>query len=119
MFTGCYVVNPATGGQIPVFLADYVLMGYGTGAIMGVPAHDQRDLEFAGRFGLDIRPVLGAAGGYLVRQVRAAGLSIPDGSALPSPGSEQTGAAGPPVLPAARLAVLPAALLGGAVPDRV
>ena len=62
VFTGGYVINPATGEQIPVFLADYVLMGYGTGAIMGVPAHDQRDLEFASRFGLDIRPVLDADG---------------------------------------------------------
>jgi leucyl-tRNA synthetase len=57
VFTGSYAANPATGGQIPVFLADYVLMGYGTGAIMGVPAHDERDLEFATKFGLPVRPV--------------------------------------------------------------
>jgi leucyl-tRNA synthetase len=57
VFTGRYVVNPRAGEQIPVFAADYVLMGYGTGAIMAVPAHDQRDLEFAGSFGLDIREV--------------------------------------------------------------
>jgi leucyl-tRNA synthetase len=54
VFTGSYATNPATGGQIPVFLADYVLMGYGTGAIMGVPAHDERDLEFARAFGLPV-----------------------------------------------------------------
>ncbi len=60
VFTGCYAVNPATGGQIPVFLADYVLMGYGTGAIMAVPAHDERDREFAGRFGLPVIDVPGA-----------------------------------------------------------
>jgi leucyl-tRNA synthetase len=54
VFTGSYATNPATGGQIPVFVADYVLMGYGTGAIMGVPAHDERDLEFARAFGLDV-----------------------------------------------------------------
>ena len=59
VFTGSYATNPATGGQIPVFLADYVLMGYGTGAIMGVPAHDERDLEFARAFGL---PVVKAPG---------------------------------------------------------
>jgi len=54
VFTGTFAVNPATGGQIPVFLADYVLMGYGTGAIMGVPADDERDLEFAGAMGLPV-----------------------------------------------------------------
>ena len=58
VFTGTYVINPITGEEIPVFLADYVLTGYGTGAIMAVPAHDQRDLDFAREFGLDIRAVL-------------------------------------------------------------
>ena len=58
VFTGGYVLNPATGRQIPVFVADYVLMGYGTGAIMAVPAHDQRDIEFARRFGLPVEPVI-------------------------------------------------------------
>ena len=51
VFTGRHVINPGTGEQIPVFVADYVLMGYGTGAIMAVPAHDQRDLDFAQRSG--------------------------------------------------------------------
>jgi leucyl-tRNA synthetase len=58
VFTGAYAVNPVTGEQMPVFLADYVLTGYGTGAIMAVPAHDQRDLDFAHEFALDIRKVL-------------------------------------------------------------
>ena len=58
VFTGSYVINPATGEQMPVFVADYVLMDYGTGAIMAVPAHDQRDMEFARAFGLPARAVL-------------------------------------------------------------
>ncbi len=55
VFTGSYVMNPGTGERIPVWIADYVLMGYGTGAIMAVPAHDERDFEFARAFGLRIR----------------------------------------------------------------
>ncbi|MDX1675598.1 MAG: leucine--tRNA ligase, partial [Longimicrobiales bacterium] len=54
VFTGGYCVNPATGAQIPVWIADYVLMEYGTGAIMAVPGHDQRDYEFAEKFELPI-----------------------------------------------------------------
>ncbi|EIF01189.1 leucine--tRNA ligase [Saccharomonospora glauca] len=54
VFTGAYAINPVNGKQIPVFIADYVLMGYGTGAIMAVPAQDQRDWDFATKFGLEI-----------------------------------------------------------------
>ncbi len=54
VFTGAYAVNPATGGEIPIWIADYVLAGYGTGAIMAVPAQDQRDFEFAEKFGLPV-----------------------------------------------------------------
>jgi leucyl-tRNA synthetase len=54
VFTGAYAVNPVTGAQIPVFSADYVLMGYGTGAIMAVPGQDQRDWDFAANFGLPV-----------------------------------------------------------------
>ena len=58
VFTGGYAVNPVNGERIPMWIADYVLMSYGTGAIMAVPAHDQRDFEFARKYGLDIRPVI-------------------------------------------------------------
>lgn len=58
VFTGSRVVNPATGELIPVFVADYVLTAYGTGAIMAVPAHDERDFEFAQKFGLHIQDVV-------------------------------------------------------------
>ncbi len=57
VFTGSYAINPINGQRIPIWIADYVLMGYGTGAIMAVPAHDERDFEFAQQFGLPIVPV--------------------------------------------------------------
>ena len=58
VFLGSYAVNPVSGEEVPIFIADYVLTGYGTGAIMAVPAHDERDYEFATVFGLPIVPVL-------------------------------------------------------------
>jgi len=61
VFTGAYAINPVNGKEIPIWIADYVLASYGTGAIMAVPAHDERDHEFAKTFGLEIIPVL--AGG--------------------------------------------------------
>ena len=57
-FTGKYVINPLNGEEIPIWLANYVLMGYGTGAVMAVPAHDQRDFEFAKKYQLPIRIVI-------------------------------------------------------------
>ena len=63
VFTGTYATNPVNGHQVPIFIADYVLAGYGTGAIMAVPGHDQRDWEFATAFGLPIVEVI--AGGDL------------------------------------------------------
>ena len=58
VFTGSYAINPANGASVPVWIADYVVMGYGTGAIMAVPAHDERDFEFAKQFGLKMRQVI-------------------------------------------------------------
>lgn len=58
VFIGQYAVNPFTGKSMPIYISDYVLMGYGTGAVMGVPAHDQRDFDFATKFGLEIIPVI-------------------------------------------------------------
>lgn len=58
VFTGAYAVNPINGKKVPIWIADYVLVSYGTGAIMAVPAHDERDYEFATAFSLDIVPVL-------------------------------------------------------------
>ena len=58
VFIGRYAVNPFTNKPMPIYISDYVLMGYGTGAVMGVPAHDQRDFDFAKKFGLEIIPVI-------------------------------------------------------------
>ena len=63
VFTGRYAVNPVNGERIPIWVADYVLMEYGTGAIMAVPAHDERDYAFAGRYGLEIRQVVAPVDG--------------------------------------------------------
>ena len=65
-FTGAYAINPANGNKIPVYISDYVLTSYGTGAIMAVPAHDTRDYEFAKKFNLPIIPVL--AGGDISKE---------------------------------------------------
>ncbi|HBK61567.1 MAG TPA: leucine--tRNA ligase, partial [Firmicutes bacterium] len=65
MFTGGYAVNPASGEQVPIWIGNYVLMDYGTGAVMGVPAHDHRDLEFARKYGLSVRAVISPPGAKL------------------------------------------------------
>ena len=62
-FTGSYAINPANEERIPIWVADYVIMEYGTGAIMAVPAHNERDLAFARRFGLEVRRVFAGSGG--------------------------------------------------------
>jgi len=66
VFTGAYAINPVNGEKVPVWISDYVLTSYGTGAIMAVPAHDQRDYMFATKFGLPIIPVL--AGGDISKE---------------------------------------------------
>jgi len=77
VFTGAYARNPATGEAVPIWIADYVLMEYGSGAIMGVPGHDERDFEFAKNFGLEIR--------WVVRPTGAAdsGVTAGDGVGMP------------------------------------
>lgn len=61
VFTGAYAINPANGSPVPVWVADYVLATYGTGAIMAVPGHDERDFEFATKFGIDVVPVISSS----------------------------------------------------------
>lgn len=58
VFTGAYAVNPINGKQVPIWIADYVLYSYGTGAVMGVPSHDERDFDFANKYGLEITRVI-------------------------------------------------------------
>ncbi|MCJ7792475.1 MAG: leucine--tRNA ligase [Candidatus Marinimicrobia bacterium] len=88
VFTGGYVVNPATEKKIPVWVADYVVMGYGTGAVMGVPAHDQRDWEFAKKYQLPIVEVISGGEikkeahdgqGKLVNSGEFSGLTVEEG----------------------------------------
>src|SRR6266545_4612689 len=79
VFLGSYARNPATGEAIPIWIADYVLMEYGTGAIMAVPAHDKRDFEFATQFGLPIRQVVKVEGEPLP--------SVSDGGTLMNSGA--------------------------------
>ena len=129
---GRTVTNPVTGEQIPMFVADYVLMEYGTGAIMAVPAHDQRDYEFAERFGLEIRPVVAPADGEpgaegeafvahsdneaLINSGSFTGMPAPEAKGAITAWLEERGPrAGHRELPPARLAALTPALLG--LPD--
>ena len=75
VFTGAYAINPVNGKKIPIWISDYVLSSYGTGAIMAVPAHDERDYAFAKKFGLEIIPVL-AGGDVTVEAWTQDGLHI-------------------------------------------
>ena len=82
VFLGVYAVNPVNGERIPVWAADYVLPDYGTGAIMAVPAHDQRDLDFARRFGLPVRVVVATDGA----DPAATGVAAPGNGVLVNSG---------------------------------
>ncbi len=77
VFTGRHAVNPFSGEKIPIWVGNFVLMGYGTGAIMAVPAHDQRDFEFARKFGIPVRVVIQAEGSKLEGDALAAAYDGP------------------------------------------
>ena len=62
VFTGAYCINPVTGFRMPIYVANFVLMEYGTGAVMAVPTHDQRDFEFAKKYGLELNRCHSARG---------------------------------------------------------
>ena len=81
VFTGQHVINPVNDERIPVWVADYVLMDYGTGAIMAVPAHDERDLEFAQRYDLPVRPVIDEETNVLIDSGEFTGLSADEAKA--------------------------------------
>ncbi len=86
VFTGSYARNPATGKAIPIWVADYVLMEYGTGAIMAVPGHDERDFDFASQLSLPIVRVVAGPGQDAATPLAAAEPEIPDGRLVNSPG---------------------------------
>ena len=108
VFTGAYAVNPVNDARIPIWIADYVLMSYGSGAIMAVPAHDERDFEFATKFGLDIIEVIRMPGrtdedgalqeaytskteGYLVNSGEFTGTAVSEGVAKVTAWLEEKG----------------------------
>lgn len=88
-FTGAYALNPFTGAPVPVYLADYVLATYGTGAVMAVPGEDQRDFDFATTFGLAIIPTVSRPEGF------EGGAYSGEGRSINSPSEDQSGAPGP------------------------
>jgi leucyl-tRNA synthetase len=87
VFTGAYAINPVNGEKIPIWIADYVMISYGTGAIMAVPAHDTRDLEFAQKFNLPVRIVVQAPAGKESIGFVDDGVSVNSGliTGLPTP----------------------------------
>ncbi len=79
VFTGTYAINPVNGERIPIWIADYVMMGYGTGAIMAVPAHDERDFDFAVKFELPIRIVIAPSDGNVPQKLTKAFTEVDNG----------------------------------------
>ena len=77
IFTGCYCKNPFNGEKVPIYIANFVLMGYGTGAVMAVPAHDQRDFEFAKKYDLPITPVVVPEGSELTENDMQEASTVP------------------------------------------
>ena len=92
VFTGAHAINPANGRQVPIWTADYVLAGYGTGAIMAVPAHDSRDLEFAQKFKLPINVVVQAPEGEESLGFTGSGTAVNSDflDGLPTPEAKRT-----------------------------
>jgi leucyl-tRNA synthetase len=94
VFTGAYAINPVNSERIPIWIADYVLMSYGTGAIMAVPAHDQRDFEFARKYGLEVRVVVQPPdvallnGETMSEAIPANGMMVNSGSLTGTPGDQ-------------------------------
>ncbi len=94
VFTGAYAINPVNNERIPIWIADYVLMTYGTGAIMAVPAHDQRDFEFARKYGLEVRVVIqpqdmpALDGATMNAAVPAFGTMVNSGALSGTPGDQ-------------------------------
>jgi leucyl-tRNA synthetase len=94
VFTGSYAINPVNSEKIPIWIADYVLMTYGTGAIMAVPAHDQRDFEFARKYGLEVRVVIQPPdeepldGESMKASVPASGVMVNSGELTGIPGDQ-------------------------------
>jgi leucyl-tRNA synthetase len=102
VFTGAYAINPVNAAKIPIWIADYVLMTYGTGAIMAVPAHDERDFAFARKFGLKIIPVIQPEGvpdldgesmqdayvgaGHMINSAQFNGMAVNDEKGRKNPG---------------------------------
>ncbi len=79
VFSGAYAINPVNGERIPIWIADYVMMGYGTGAIMAVPAHDERDFDFANKYQLPVRMVIAPAQGDLPEKLASAYTEVDNG----------------------------------------
>jgi leucyl-tRNA synthetase len=88
VFTGAYAINPVNNEKIPIWIADYVLMAYGTGAIMAVPAHDERDYEFAKTFGLEIREVVSSKQGIAKEAFIGEGTMLNSGQFTGKPSDE-------------------------------